>query len=169
MSDLFGAEPTMKAISLWQPWASLIAVGAKHHETRHWSTEHRGPIAIHAAKTVDTAGAPDALCLRALGEWWQKSCPIGAIVAIGDLTSVHRAETVAGRTSRPDLAAGNFTMGRYAWRIDNVRALDRPIPCVGRQGIFNWTPPGDLAQRLGPAVDHFAVCRQLGFQEPVEA
>lgn len=40
----------MRAISLWQPWASAIAVGAKRVETRHWSTTYRGPLAIHAAK-----------------------------------------------------------------------------------------------------------------------
>lgn len=41
----------MKAITLWQPWASLLACGAKHYETRSWPTNYRGPIAIHAAKT----------------------------------------------------------------------------------------------------------------------
>ena len=40
----------MKAITLWQPWASLIACGAKKYETRSWATRYRGPIAIHAAK-----------------------------------------------------------------------------------------------------------------------
>jgi hypothetical protein len=40
----------MKAITIWQPWASLIAIGAKQYETRSWETKYRGPIAIHAAK-----------------------------------------------------------------------------------------------------------------------
>lgn len=40
----------MKAISLTQPWASLVALGFKTIETRSWSTQYRGPIAIHAAK-----------------------------------------------------------------------------------------------------------------------
>lgn len=39
----------MKAITIWQPWASLIACGAKKYETRGWPTKYRGPIAIHAA------------------------------------------------------------------------------------------------------------------------
>ena len=39
----------MKAITLWQPWASLIAVGAKRIETRSWSTNYRGPLAVHAS------------------------------------------------------------------------------------------------------------------------
>ena len=43
-------EADMKAISLWQPWATAIAVGAKRIETRHWPTKHRGPLMIHAAK-----------------------------------------------------------------------------------------------------------------------
>ncbi len=40
----------MKAISLWQPWATLVALGIKQTETRHWATKHRGQLAIHAAK-----------------------------------------------------------------------------------------------------------------------
>ncbi|MEA4895901.1 MAG: ASCH domain-containing protein [Oscillospiraceae bacterium] len=39
---------TVKALTLHQPWASLLALGLKH-ETRSWATSYRGPIAIHAA------------------------------------------------------------------------------------------------------------------------
>lgn len=39
----------MKALTIWQPWASLWACGAKGFETRSWATSYRGPIAIHAA------------------------------------------------------------------------------------------------------------------------
>jgi len=42
----------MKAITVYQPMASLIAVGAKPFETRAWRTAHRGPIAIHAGKKI---------------------------------------------------------------------------------------------------------------------
>jgi hypothetical protein len=42
----------VKALTLWQPWASLVAVGAKRVETRGWSTRHRGPLAIHAAASI---------------------------------------------------------------------------------------------------------------------
>jgi hypothetical protein len=40
----------MKALTLTQPWATLVAIGAKRIETRSWSTSYRGPLAIHAAK-----------------------------------------------------------------------------------------------------------------------
>ena len=42
----------MKALSLLQPWASLVAIGAKLYETRTWRTPHRGEIAIHASRTM---------------------------------------------------------------------------------------------------------------------
>ena len=45
----------MKAITLWQPWATLMAIGAKTIETRPrtawWAKNHRGPLLIHAAKS----------------------------------------------------------------------------------------------------------------------
>lgn len=40
----------MKALTLTQPWATLVAVGAKRIETRSWVTSYTGPLAIHAAK-----------------------------------------------------------------------------------------------------------------------
>jgi hypothetical protein len=42
----------VKALSLWQPWASLVALGVKTIETRSWSTSYRGPLAIHASKRI---------------------------------------------------------------------------------------------------------------------
>jgi hypothetical protein len=38
----------MKAITIDQPWASLVAVGAKRYLTMEWPTAYRGPIAVHA-------------------------------------------------------------------------------------------------------------------------
>ncbi|MEY2355573.1 ASCH domain-containing protein [Lysinibacillus capsici] len=43
----------MKAITIKQPWATLIALGEKRFETRSWQTKYRIPIAIHAGKTMD--------------------------------------------------------------------------------------------------------------------
>ena len=42
----------MKALTITQPWATLIAIGAKRFETRGWSTPYRGPLAIHAGKNL---------------------------------------------------------------------------------------------------------------------
>src|SRR5271154_3146538 len=45
----------MKALTLWQPWASLMAMGHKKVETRVWETKYREPIAIHAAMQLPPA------------------------------------------------------------------------------------------------------------------
>lgn len=163
MTDLFGHRPTIKALSLWQPWASLVAAGVKRHETRHWSTSYRGPVAIHAAKTIDTAGAPDLLCQHVFGEFWPKTIPTGVIVAIADLTDCEPSERVADHLTPADRAAGNFTRGRFAWRFDNVRQLTTPIPLLGRQGLFNWTQDEAVDHLLGPRLDHGAACRHYGW------
>ena len=47
----------MKALPVTQPYATLVALGAKHIETRSWSTRYRGPLAIHAGKGLGPVGA----------------------------------------------------------------------------------------------------------------
>ncbi len=60
----------MKAITLWQPWASLVAIGAKTIETRSWATSYRGPLAIHAAARKPAVPGPHGWIGRYnLGEW----------------------------------------------------------------------------------------------------
>jgi len=54
---------TMKALTLWQPWASLVATGAKRIETRSCVTKYRGPLAIHAAKEVGADSCDSAFPL----------------------------------------------------------------------------------------------------------
>lgn len=46
----------MKALSIMQPWASMIVLGYKPVENRSWNTTHRGPTLIHAGKSFDAAG-----------------------------------------------------------------------------------------------------------------
>ena len=123
----------MKIISLHQPYATRIADGHKQHETRSWSTRHRGLIAIHAAKNTSS-----------LTEVQKKLriYPLGAIVAVAHLGAVYNTVT---RIKSPavtalDVALGDWTPGRFAWRLDNVRALPTPILCRGFQGIWNLDP-----------------------------
>lgn len=163
MRDLFSEGPSWKAVSLWQPYASLMARGAKTVITYHWPTDFRGGVAIHAAKTLDLASAPDALCYAALGVAWRESLPRSAMVAVGELVDVQPAEAVAERLSRADRASAVVAPGRFAWIFENVRALRRPIPMAGRQGLFNWKPPEDLHAQLGPVLDHAALTRALGW------
>lgn len=45
-----GKAGKMKALSIRQPWATLIIDGHKDIENREWSTRVRGWVAIHASK-----------------------------------------------------------------------------------------------------------------------
>ena len=53
----------MKALSLMEPWAALIAAGVKSIETRSWRTAYRGPLYIHASRAkVDQKGPHSSGC-----------------------------------------------------------------------------------------------------------
>lgn len=136
-------EPLI-AISLWQPWASLLVNGAKIHETRGWLTKHRGPLIVHAAKRsipADVGLGVEAVCRRIWGQAWRAGMPSGALIGIVDIVNCIPAERVypGGAltfTEMDNEACGDFSAGRFAWRAENPRALPKPIPFKGRQGFF---------------------------------
>lgn len=87
----------MKALTLSQPWASLVAIGAKRIETRSWGTNYRGPLAIHAAKNFSDIARqlcytePFASALIDVeGVLYSNSdeLPTGVVVAVVELTDV---------------------------------------------------------------------------------
>jgi hypothetical protein len=147
----------VKALSLWQPWASAIAVGAKRIETRHWKTDYRGPLLIHAAKWHPGKKSADEI--EELAEsidlrFWD--LPFGAIVAVARLVACRpiAMRNGVGTLCRPghsqdvsemETALGNFTPGRFGWVLNNVRALSQPIPFKGAQGLFD-VPDGLLPE-----------------------
>jgi len=161
--DLFSAGAPWKAVSIWQPWASLVARGVKTWITPLWEHSYRGPIAIHAARILDVASSPDDLCLSALGVTWTSDLPHSAAVGVAELVEILPATAVLPRLTHADRAAGNVARGRHAWQLQNVRALRRPVPTPGRQGLFNWHAPEDLHDRLGPVLDTLSLSHQIGW------
>ena len=81
----------MYAITLWQPWASLIADGVKKQETRSWAPPKHligERIAIHAAKRKLTKAELRELpsmihhdISARYGHFWEEDVPYGAVVA----------------------------------------------------------------------------------------
>lgn len=136
----------MKALSLLQPWATLIAIGAKRIETRSWSTNYRGPLAIHAGKAFPAATramslqAPFVEELLVGGVYGTRDLPLGAIVAVCTLAD---CEPIGGKylVGEPERSFGDFSPGRFAWRLEDVRRLDPPIPANGALSLWEW--PGD--------------------------
>jgi hypothetical protein len=129
----------MKAISLWQPWASLWCSDAKVHETRHWATSHRGWLIVHAAKRKidDPSNRLDNICDSLWGHHWGLELPRGALVGMVNLVGCEPTENMPiGHQSTDDYECGDFARGRYAWRRAAFRVFAEPIQYRGQQGMF---------------------------------
>lgn len=128
----------MKAISLWQPWASLWACGRKRYETRHWETRHTGMLIVHAAKRIETdiSGELRDICIDEFGTKWQVALPAGALIAVCDRVLCKPCRLVSGADPE-ERAQGNFGPGRYVWDPVNMRELPAPIPWRGMQSLFD--------------------------------
>jgi activating signal cointegrator 1 len=144
----------VRALTVFQPWASLIAAGLKPIETRCWATHYRGRIAIHAGKRqVD----PEVLHPRIRAALRNLPPPVySAIIGtvdVVDCIEVTGAAPCAGRFriqghgTGYDYPAdvfhfGNFADGRFAWILENPRELARPIPCRGFQTLWDLERAG---------------------------
>lgn len=147
----------MRALTISQPWASLVALGAKTIETRSWWTGYRGEVLIHAAK----AFPPDCqgLChrdpfLEALleGDYRRaEALPRGVVLAVAVLERVVPSAEMdpvwAAATTRPDgcrwvareQAFGDYGPNRFAWFLRDVRPLPTPLPVKGALGLWTVT------------------------------
>lgn len=137
----------MKAISLWQPWASAIALGHKRIETRHWLTSYRGLIAIHAAKRW-TADEREFHSAEHRAGRLPAHLPLGAVVAIANLVAIRRTEDLVETIGPIEALYGNYEPRRFGWMLEDIRPLREPFPCVGRQGLFEIDMPDEA---VGPA------------------
>lgn len=127
----------MKALSLWQPWASLVALGIKRFETRGWSTPHRGPLAIHAARKLAIPVERDssfdaALALVPPGYDW----PLGGVVGVANLVDCVPTSTARASLSAIEIACGDYGPRRFAWKLEGARVVG-PFSCRGELGIFD--------------------------------
>ena len=135
----------MKALTLYQPWASLIAIGAKHFETRSWAAPRTAigdVVAIHAGRKEDrTFRWEDDQVLSLLGA---EDLPKGAIVATARLMDV--LPTWSAQVSPMEEHLGDFSPSRYAWKFVDVVRLTCPVPAKGHLGL--WTVPQDLEKEV---------------------
>lgn len=149
----------MKAVSLWQPWASAIACGYKHFETRSWQPPVYligQVIAIHAAKrwTKEEQEYFEDFMEDGIPICQEGTPPLGCVVAVARLASYFTSESALRIIEKHgddplwkhEKDLGNFEPGRFAWAMRDVIALPSPIPCKGAQGFFNL--PTDVEQAL---------------------
>ncbi len=154
----------LKALSLWQPWASLLVHGEKKIETRSWSPPPSMKLpftlAIHASKVfgyeqrIMCADEPFNSSITKFGYAWFKNhsmrlkhLPLGALVGTVEIYDVQMAQErgmlYSEKTDKftaidvKERQFGDFTPGRFGWLARNFNPFKEPIPMIGRQGIFN--------------------------------
>jgi hypothetical protein len=138
----------LKALTLTQPWASLMALREKKIETRSWYTTYRGEIVIHAAKgfprwAKDTCYEP--AFRAALGGVAPKDLPLSLglcvvrLVACIPTDQLNKIELALG--SRPrvaELMFGDYSDGRFAWVTEYLYPLKNQRPVKGALGLWAW-------------------------------
>lgn len=146
----------VKAISLWQPWASLWVLGFKRNETRSWATSHRGSLAVQAAKFMPTAelyalfqrpeGEPFVRVLESIGCSVDRripgrtlvgrgALPRGAIIGTVNVSGCERI-TAENYPIGDERAFGDYTAGRFMWPTSDRKSFATPIHYRGAQGFF---------------------------------
>jgi activating signal cointegrator 1 len=140
----------VKALTLWQPWASLVALGHKSVETRVWTTKYRGPLAIHAAKALP----PDWLGASRHSRQFQfelsevlhesdlrkavRLLPRGAVLAVARLVDVVPASEIRDEICARERIFGNYEDGRYGWFLELEDIFEYPIFAKGSRLLWNW-------------------------------
>ncbi len=131
---------TLKAISLWQPWASLIPLGLKHYETRSWKTNYRGKLLI-----CSTLNNPkhyrEYLKIKdelQLPTWDETNFPHGQAIALCELVDcIQMTPEFIAQQSQTEILCGDWQVGRYAWKLENIQPITEPFAVKGKQGLFN--------------------------------
>lgn len=136
---------TIPALTLWQPWAWLVAEEIKEFETRSWATKYRGPLAIHAALRKVQPSDVNSTIASALAAKHRgvNQLARGGIVCIVDLVDCIPAHKIMGDLSDRERSLGYYTYGRFAWKLTNVRKFPA-IPAKGKQGLWRWTFPDSV-------------------------
>lgn len=134
----------MKAITIKQPFASLIAAGVKEYEFRTWKTKYRGEILIHAGKGVDK---------KAMKKWegYGLEYPSGCIIAkvhLSDCIKVDDEFRKVLQEKNPQVYSSiikHTEWEGYAFKVEAVEKIE-PIPAKGKLSI--WEYENALGEKL---------------------
>lgn len=123
-----GPLPGDPVLTIRQPWALLVVEGVKTYEFRSWYTSLRGVLWIHAGSRVEK-DVVEELFPDATIDQFPTSALVGAVYVSACL---HRKEY---KTAAPEI---KNVKSEYAWKLACAKALDDPIPALGRLGIWKW-------------------------------
>lgn len=141
-AELFTKPRTLPAITLWQPWACLIEIGAKPYETRSKPPPKRligQRVAIHASARKMRASDVTDEEYEAISDAfpfcnYMEMLPLGVVVCTAVIAEALPVEYV------PRDLFGDYSAGRWAWRLEDVRKIVPHIPAKGMQAK-GWVWP----------------------------
>jgi hypothetical protein len=177
--SLLHAEPTveMKGITLWEPFAHLVTIGAKMYDTRKWQTDYRGLVIIRSnpdfpsvlqelydaedendgehtyhRQALDQAGIDFAHL------WKFRGYAIG-LAYLAECSTVHHALREMHEVERVFNDIGQSLNGRHVLRFEFARRFAEPIPMVGRFAAISrlWTAPAWLVREVQQQIKSKAV------------
>ena len=133
----------MKALSLMQPWASLVMMGVKKIETRSWSTDYRGTLLIHASKSktgsIFVNQSPFTKYIKDFA-----ALPFGVIIGQVNLEKILRVEDFALTDDAMNLltleekAFGDYKGNRFGWVLSNPIEFENKIPTRGQLRLWDF-------------------------------
>lgn len=133
----------VKVISLLQPWAELVVMGAKTIETRSWNTKYRGELYIHASKKfyhndIDLRHYPpfDKYITDEVFNQIKCGYIIGKVDLI-DTFSTNDRQFCIGLSSQ-EVAFGDYSKNRFGWILDNPVKFNNPIEAKGSLSIWEY-------------------------------
>ncbi len=141
--------PTVKCLSVSQPFAYLIVKGKKTIELRRWNTKFRGEFFVHAPIKIRTSDC------RRLGID-EGALPAGAIVGKAVIYDVKKYQTKKELRAdqRFHFATLDFADARFGFMLKSAKEFKVPIPCKGRLGFFdvplekNKTKDSDITSEI---------------------
>ena len=125
----------MKAITIKQPFASLIREGYKEYEFRTWKTNYRGEIYIHAGLSVDKEAMNRV-------KDYNLDYPSGCIIAKVKITDCVEVDDKLSRellkkNEKVYYNLKNKKEKRYGFKIEEVEKID-PIPVKGKLSLWDY-------------------------------
>lgn len=126
----------MKALTIREPFATLIKDKVKIYETRSWKTNYRGEIYIHAAKTKSISSNVNIASTYLKS----KENPEHIICKCLLKDCIYMDEDFINevKKNKKEYNSGRYEIGRYAWQLEVIEVLKEPIYAKGQLGIWNF-------------------------------
>lgn len=139
----------MKVLSLIEPWATLIKEKKKVIETRSWQTSYRGELYIHASnKKIKMNDAHTIELLKLIPNVPMGYGHILCKCKLVDCVYMNEEFLNHIQQDEQEFLCGEYSLGRYAWILEDIEPLQEPIPAKGHLNIWNYEPDDKLKDKM---------------------